>query len=117
MQSDRAVIVTPDPAQPLTFDVRVREGRGESRHRVTIPAEDADRYAASGVGLDRCVEAAMAFLLDREPKESILGAFDIQVIRRYFPEFDEAFPAYLARLGEATRTGRVADRRPPREKP
>jgi len=38
----------------------------------------------------------MAFVLDREPKEAILGAFDIAVIRRYFPEFDEAFPAYLA---------------------
>jgi hypothetical protein len=117
MQSDRAVIIAPDPAQPSTFDVRIREGQGESRHRVTIPAEDAARYAASGVRLDRCVEAAMAFLLDREPKESILGAFDIHVIRRYFPEFDEAFPAYLARLGETTGTGRVRDRSPPRETP
>jgi hypothetical protein len=117
MRGDRAVIVTPDPAQPLTFDICVREGQGESRHRVTIPAEDAARYAASGVRLDRCVEAAMAFLLDREPKESILGAFDIQVIRRYFPEFDEAFPTYLARLGETTGTGRVTDRSPPTETP
>ena len=39
----------------------------------------------------------MAFLLDPEPKESILPAFDIAAIRRYFPEFDEVFPAYLAR--------------------
>jgi hypothetical protein len=117
MRGDRAVIVTPNPAQPLTFDVRVRDGEGESRHRVTIPAEDAARYAASGVRLDRCVEAAMAFLLDREPKESILGAFDIQVIRRYFPEFDEAFPAYLARLGETSGTRSVTDRSPPRETP
>ena len=44
----------------------------------------------------------MAFLLDREPKESILGAFDISAIRRYFPEFDKAFPAYLARAGDET---------------
>jgi len=47
----------------------------------------------------------MAFLLDREPKESILGAFDISVIRRYFPEFDEAFPAYLARPAGETGKG------------
>ena len=39
----------------------------------------------------------MRFLLDREPKESILGAFDMGVIRRYFPEFDDALPGYLAR--------------------
>ena len=39
----------------------------------------------------------MRFLLDREPKESILSAFDMGVVRRYFPEFDDAFPGYLAR--------------------
>ena len=41
----------------------------------------------------------MRFLLDREPKESILSAFDMRVIRRYFPDFDDAFPGYLARFG------------------
>ena len=41
----------------------------------------------------------MRFLLDREPKELILGAFDISVIRRYFPEFDDALSRYLARPG------------------
>jgi hypothetical protein len=51
------------------------------------------------------VEAAMRFLIDREPKEAILSAFDIRVIRRYFTEFDDAFPGYLARLGGAPRNG------------
>ena len=41
----------------------------------------------------------MRFLTDREPKEAILSAFDIGVIRRYFPDFDNAFPGYLARFG------------------
>ena len=41
----------------------------------------------------------MRFLTDREPKEAILSAFDIGVIRRYFPDFDDAFPGYLARFG------------------
>ena len=44
------------------------------------------------------VQAAMRFLLDREPKELIFAAFDIDVIRRYFPEFDDALPSDLARL-------------------
>ena len=42
----------------------------------------------------------MRFLLDREPKESILATFDMRVIRRYFPEFDDAFPGYLARSAD-----------------
>ena len=28
-----------------------------------------------------------------------MSAFDTGVVRRYFPEFDEAFPRYLVRLG------------------
>jgi len=94
-----AISVTPDPAHALTFDVVVRDGRGESRHRVTMQADEARRWAEHGAEPPRCVEAAMRFLLDREPKESILSAFDMRVIRRYFPEFDDAFPGYLARLG------------------
>ncbi len=105
MSDDRTISVTSDPARALTFDVVVREARSETRHRVTIEAGDAARWARLGADPARCVEAAMTFLLEREPKESILSAFDIRVIRRYFPEFDDAFPAYIARLGRGSRTG------------
>jgi hypothetical protein len=97
--SDLAISVSPVPARPLTFDVVVRDARGNSRHRVTMSAEDAAAFAKLGTDPSHCVEAAMRFLTDREPKEAILSAFDIGVIRRYFPVFDEAFPGYLARFG------------------
>jgi len=103
--SDVAISVLANPARALTFDVVVRDARGESRHRVTLPAEDAARLAKLGAEPSRCVEAAMRFLLDREPKESILGAFDTRVIRRYFPEFDETFPGYLVSPGGAPGRG------------
>ena len=96
-----AISVAPDPAHALTFDVVVRDARGASRHRVTIEADEARRWAELGAEPARCVEAALLFLIDREPKESILRSFDTRVIRRYFPEFDDAFPGYLARLGGA----------------
>jgi hypothetical protein len=97
--SDPSISVTPHPGAKLTFDVIVRDARGESRHRVTIGADEARRWAELGAEPLRGVDAVMRFLLDREPKESILGAFDTNVVRRYFPEFDDAFPGYLARLG------------------
>ena len=97
--SDLAISVNAVPAHPLTFDVVVRDARGESRHRVTLSAEDAADFAKLGADPSHCVEAAMRFLTDREPKEAILSAFDISVIRRYFPDFDDAFPGYLARFG------------------
>lgn len=96
---DFNISVTTDPAHALTFDVIVRDARGESRHRVTIEADQARRWSKLGAEPSHCVEAAMRFLVDREPKEAILSAFDMRVVRRYFPDFDDAFPGYLARLG------------------
>ena len=34
------------------------------------------------------VEESFAFLLEREPRESILRRFDLPVIGRYFPEYE-----------------------------
>ena len=97
--SEPSVTVTPCPGSGFTFDVIVGDLRGESQHRVTIEANEAERWAKLGAEPSRCAEAVMRFLLDREPKESILSAFDMRVVRRYFPEFDDAFPGYLVRLG------------------
>ena len=47
---------------------------------------------------ERCLEAAFRFLLDREPKESILRRFDVTEISRYFPEFEREMPRYLSQL-------------------
>jgi hypothetical protein len=97
--SEPSISVISHPSGGQVFDVIIRDIRGESRHRVTIQADEARRWAKFGVEPSRCVEAVMRFLIDREPKESILSAFDMSVVRRYFPEFDEAFPRYLVRLG------------------
>ena len=80
---------------PLVFEVVVREGRGESRHRVTMTPAMCERLAGSQHAPEACVEAAFRFLLDREPKESILARFDLSVIQRYFPDFERELPRYL----------------------
>jgi hypothetical protein len=80
---------------PLSFEVVVREKDSESRHLVTMDAATCDRLMADRHTSEQCIEAAFRFLLDREPKESILGRFDISVISRYFPEFERELPGYL----------------------
>ena len=80
---------------PMSFDVAIEEQSGISRHTVTMSHLDYRRLSGPGCTPERCVEAAMRFLLDREPKESILSQFDISVIGRYFPEFDASLPEYL----------------------
>ena len=82
---------------PLEFEVVVREGKGETRHHVTMSQQTCARLTAGEHAPERCLEAAFRFLLDREPKESILGRFDVTVISRYFPEFEQELPRYLAR--------------------
>ena len=81
----------------LEFEVVVREGKGETRHDVTMAQETCVRLTAGKHTPERCLEAAFRFLLDREPKESILSRFDVTVISRYFPEFERALPRYLSR--------------------
>jgi hypothetical protein len=82
---------------PLGFEVVVLEGGGETRHQVTMSRETCNRLTGGKHTPERCLEAAFRFLLDREPKESILGHFDVTVISRYFPEFDRELPRYLSR--------------------
>jgi hypothetical protein len=43
------------------------------------------------------VEASFAFLLEREPNESILRTFDLTVIGRYFPDYEREIGQRLAR--------------------
>ncbi len=81
---------------PLIFEVVVREGKGETRHQVTISRDTCERLTSGKHTPERCLEAAFKFLLDREPKESILRRFDVTAIARYFPEFEQEIPRYLS---------------------
>jgi len=77
------------------FEVTVREGGSSSQHRVTLPEERYQALTKGKVSKADCVKAAFRFMLDREPKESILSQFEISVISRYFPEFEREFSNYV----------------------
>ena len=81
-------------AEPMEFDVEVRDAKGRTHHSVTVPAAIHARLGGTATPA-AFVRAAFAFLLDREPKESILRRFDVTVIGRYFPEFEESIRSYL----------------------
>src|SRR5947199_4998247 len=74
---------------PLEFEVMVREASGESRHHVTMSKKTYERVIAGRYTPEGWLEAAFRFLLDREPKESILGRFDVTV-KRLQPGWIEA---------------------------
>ena len=68
------------------YRVIVTQGRSETRHEVTVTAQDVARYAP-GSTPERLLEASFEFLLEREPASSILSRFELPVIERYFPEY------------------------------
>ncbi len=77
------------------YDVIVREGATESRHWVTVSKNDYRDLTGGKLSPERLVESSFEFLLEREPKESILSRFDLSVISRYFPEFKRRISDYL----------------------
>ena len=70
------------------FRVRVIEAGSESAHQVTLDPRDYARLAGGAVEPEELVRKSFEFLLEREPKESILSRFDLSVISRYFPEYE-----------------------------
>lgn len=70
------------------FDVVVTEDGTSSRHDVSLSATDFERLGGNYRSPEEFVRACFEFLLARESKESILSAFDVSEIARYFPEFD-----------------------------
>ncbi len=77
-----------DHGDTYELQVIVKEGRGESRHRVTLRKADYERLSGGKVSPEALVTESFRFLLEREPKESILRSFDLTVIGRYFPEYE-----------------------------
>jgi hypothetical protein len=83
--------------EPRQFAVAVRDWSGETHYQVTMSAGAFERLSGGTATPEECVDAAFLFLLDREPKDSILRRFDVSVIERYFPEFFREFPRYRDR--------------------
>lgn len=74
------------------------DGQTAGRHEVTVSSEDAERLAVArdAAGVVRLVEETFDFLLDREPRSSILANFDLAVVSRYFAEYESEISARLA---------------------
>lgn len=78
-------------ADGWTCEVQVSFPGGQTRHEVSVTRGDLARWGR-GEREDDVVELvrrSFDFLLEREPPTSILRSFDLAVIQRYFPEYDE----------------------------
>lgn len=81
-------VKTSDLGETYEFQVTVQDRRSSTQHRVSLKKEDYRRLVGEGTSPEKLVIASFHFLLEREPKESILRSFDLMVISRYFPEYE-----------------------------
>jgi len=79
------------------FRVRVIEGGSESSHQVTLSAQDCARLTGGISDAEQLIRNSFQFLLDHEPKESILARFDISSISRYFPDYEQEIKRSLGK--------------------
>ncbi len=79
------------------FEVTVRENESETRHVVTVEPAYARELAGKHVSTEELLRHSFEFLLDREPKESILRQFNLREIGRYFPDYETEIRDQISR--------------------
>lgn len=72
-----------------TLRMRVDETGGGLDYTVMLSQDDLATLGQPGESPEEFVIRCFEFLLDREPKESILRIFNANEISRYFPDFAE----------------------------
>lgn len=71
------------------FDVTITDDDGSSSSHVVRVDANAAGLAERFPTHEDFIEACFRFLLEREPRESILRSFDASAIGRYFPNWQE----------------------------
>ena len=72
------------------------EGAPTTVNSVTVTPEYLQKVAGGRASAETLIEKSFEFLLERESNTSILQAFDLPVIQRYFPQYERTI-AYMLR--------------------
>jgi hypothetical protein len=81
-----SILCRPTP-NGFACQVIVGTDTAATRHDVSVRREDLVDLAPGHYDPERLMRASFEYLLAREPRESILRAFDLPVIERYFPGY------------------------------
>ncbi|HET9179587.1 MAG TPA: hypothetical protein VFQ24_14615 [Terriglobia bacterium] len=81
---------------PGSFRVTITEGASKSSHTVSLSREYYEMLTGMQVSQEVLIEQSFQFLLENEPRESILQQFDLPLIGRYFPDYESEIRRRLA---------------------
>ena len=82
----RSAQIDVDEVSHGLYDVVVDSFTTARSFRVTLNDETYE-YLGAGRTREEFIRDSFRFLLEREPKESILKEFNIENIKKYYPEF------------------------------
>jgi len=85
-----AVTETGSDGGGFEYEVVIRDGGSQTSHKVRLGKEYYRKLTDGRAAPDELVRKSFEFLLENEPKESILASFDLSLIARYFPEYPDA---------------------------
>jgi len=71
------------------FRIKLEERGTRKEYMVTLGDSYYQDLTQGKITKEELIKKAFTFLLEREPKESILSKFDLKIIKSYFPEFEE----------------------------
>lgn len=80
-------VLTRETGEGWRFEVVVEEDGSRAEYEVALSKAYRKRLAPKA-DPETLVRESFAFLLEREPKEMIMGQFDLPVIAQYFPEYE-----------------------------
>jgi hypothetical protein len=78
------------------FAVLVREKETQSQHLVTLDDVYYHLLTQGKITKEDLIRKSFQFLLERESKESILHSFNLQVIKQYFPEYEDGMSSSIS---------------------
>jgi hypothetical protein len=87
-------MITVNTIDSTSFEVIV-EGQTTTTHLVTLTHLYYQKLTNNQVTPELLVKKSFEFLLDRESNTSILARFDLPIIERYFPEYEETIKTML----------------------
>ena len=75
--------------ESFVFDVEVVESDTKTAHTVEVRKPYYEKLTGRKIPPEDLIKKSFEFLLEREPKESILRQFNLTKISYYFPEYED----------------------------
>ncbi len=66
-----------------------------TKHIVLLTDEYHDSLTKKQISKKKLLEYSFEFLMDREPNTSILSSFELDIISKYFPEYESEIKKFL----------------------